>query len=152
MQLTTNIDHFKKKVENAELKLIDAQRVIENENRKLEIMIEGASKFCPERLPNEEIKFTTTQIQSKIENLKNQLLRMQEEFVSVGRGSDFSAGMSEEDARAKFLEVSEQYKTAQTEMNNIAELLQVFSTSPFSSKPRLFEILIRSDGLDISIS
>jgi uncharacterized protein YhaN len=135
MQLTTNIDHFKKKVESAELKLTGAQQVIEKENRKLSIMIEGASKFCPERLPNEQIKFTTTQIQSKIENLKNQLMRMQEEFVSFGRVSDFSAGMGEEDTRAKFLEASEQYKTAQTEMNNIAELLRVFTTPSHPSQP-----------------
>lgn len=77
--LTSRIDYWKQKIEEIEKEYELASARTEVEKAKLEQTIEGASHYCPERVPNEEITYTADQIKRRIEVLKTQILQMQQE-------------------------------------------------------------------------
>ena len=77
--ITSRIDYWKHKIEEIQKEYELASSRTEEERAKLEQTIEGASHYCPERVPNEEIIYTADQIKRRIEVLKAQILQMQQE-------------------------------------------------------------------------
>ena len=88
-------------------------------------MIAGATSYCPERVPNHEIKMSVDKIKQKMMSLRNQIARMQEEYFRHRYCTNSSAGITEEQARQKFFEIQGQYKDATHEMNSLKNLNHV---------------------------
>ena len=53
------------------------------------------------------------------------MTRMQQEYVSISILLIISAGMTEEEARTKYIEIHEQYKMANNEMMTLRKLSEV---------------------------
>lgn len=90
MQITTNIRHWNEKLaaEEKSLETIQDERDTEAEtlqvlfniyNTDLQKILEGATAYCPVRVPNDEIKLGVKQIEAKIDALKKQMERMREQ-------------------------------------------------------------------------
>ena len=88
-------------------------------------MTAGAITYCPERVPNNEIKLSVEKIKQKLTSLKNQMSRMQQEYFHFHYSVDSRAGMTEEQARENFYNLQTQYRQANQEMKSLNGLKQV---------------------------
>jgi len=94
MQLTTNEGHWKKQLANMEEQFRKASVVLNEAREKLIVRTptsswspthrkgctEGAQRFCPDRVPDHELKFSQEQIVKKIAIQKKRLAQMAEQY------------------------------------------------------------------------
>jgi chromosome segregation ATPase len=137
MQITTNIRHYMKSLETAQKALGDAETLLAQEKATLDVrktrymwlinqeITDGATQYCPVRIPSDQIRGSVKDIKAKIDALKKQLLRMQNEYRYHISISNLSAGQTEEAVRAKYAEVRNQYQAASQEMKSLETLKEV---------------------------
>lgn len=91
MQITTNIQHYKRSLNVSQEALEAAENQLAQEKHTLDVrsrlkslmeqeIIDGATEYCPERIPSDQIKGSVREIKAKIDALKKQMLRMQTEY------------------------------------------------------------------------
>lgn len=136
MQITTNIQHYMKSLDTsrealgaAETSLIQDRVALDVRSRSVWLMeqeiTDGATRYCPERIPSDQIRGSVKEIKAKIDALKKQMLRMQNEYYFYISPFNFRAGQTEEEVRTKYTEVRAQYQAASEEMNSLETLKEV---------------------------
>jgi hypothetical protein len=148
IQIAANIEHYKTRIEALERALHKSIEEQEVQKAMLERVLEGASSYCAERVPNNEIKYSTETIRQKIGILRKQIEEMQKQYGSPFTVAKDRAGMTEEAVNQKFMEIHNQLKTARDEMRELEDEHQVIP-SFFGANLSVFAIhivCVESDG------
>lgn len=137
MQITTNIRHYEKSLETARTGHEEAETLLAHEKASLDVeksrymwltnqeITDGATQYCPQRIPSDQIRGSKKDIKAKIDALKKQILRMQNEYRHYISMSNRRAGQTEDEVRSKYTEVRKQYVDASQEMRDLETLKEV---------------------------
>lgn len=90
-------------------------------------VLEGAQKYCPERIPNREIKLSSEAYKDKMLVLKREIEKVQAEYGTASRFPlTCRAGMTEDEVNREYMKIHAQFTRAREEMQDIEDEHQVF--------------------------
>jgi septal ring factor EnvC (AmiA/AmiB activator) len=81
IEICSHRAHYERQIADLEKNLQTATEQSDKEKAKLEEALEGAFRYCPERIFPNQIKYKSEQYKSKILNMKRQIEAVQEQYL-----------------------------------------------------------------------